>query len=324
MKKGYSIVEILIVIAIMGILAGGILTAYRFIAKENAQRHLVAKQESDVNVLINQLLKDIESAGFGVDVDNLTLTSLSTETLQFPSLATREEALSGCWAVVDNSSKMITQFNDKNVLNYMGNNCQLNSNYWYVILNPLTKKKIEDSNLCQQGLCNCGYGGNTCESVFANTIIFFADDNHNYQYPQSFITTYSLTQTNLPKECASGTYNLVKTLGTSGYSGYQANQPVISCVFPSGFKVRAGIQSGGTIVYQDTVSSSDIQNWNLKLFRICLIMQIGARQNTATTQPQFSTDCGGGPTINSTWWNNTGRWYRWKVIEQDIPLRNYQ
>lgn len=34
MKRGYSIVEILIVIAIMGILAAGILSAYRFIARK--------------------------------------------------------------------------------------------------------------------------------------------------------------------------------------------------------------------------------------------------------------------------------------------------
>jgi len=309
MKRGYSIVEILIVIAIMGILAGGILTAYRFIAKENVQRHLVAKQESDVNVLINQLLKDIESAGFGIDVDNLTLASLSTGTVQFPSLATREEALSGCWAVLNNGSLTIQS------KNFLGQDCQFPS-AWYVVLDPMSKKIITKSGQCVDSLCS--------DLTGMSGLAFFATTKSTYQYPQSFIITYSLTQTNLPKECASGTYNLVKTLGTSGYSGYQANQPVISCVFPDGFKGRAGIQSGGTIVYQDTVSSSDIQNGNLKLFRICLIMQIGARQNTATIQPQWSTDCGGGPTIDSTWWNNTGRWYRWKVIEQDIPLRNYQ
>jgi len=309
MKKGYSIVEILIVIAIMGILAGGILSAYRFIAKENAQRHLVAKQESDVNVLINQLLKDIESAGFGIDVDNLTLASLSTGTVQFPSLATREEALSGCWAFLKNGSLTIQS------KNFLGQDCQFPS-AWYVVLDPMSKKIITKSGQCVDSLCS--------DLTGMSGLAFYATNNNNYQYPQSFMVKYNLSSTNLPKECASGTYNLVKTLGTSGYSGYQANQPVISCVFPSGFKVRAGIQSGGTIVYQDTISSSDIQNGKFKLFRICLIMQIGARQNTVTTQPQFSTDCGGGPTIDSTWWNNTGRWYRWKVIEQDIALRNYQ
>lgn len=307
MKKGYSIIEILIVIAIMGILAGGILSAYRFIAKENAWSHLVAKQESDVAVLINQLVKDIESAGFGVDVDNLTLTSISTGTLQFPSLAGREERWSGCWAVLDNGRLTIKS------KNFLGQDCQF-PNAWYVVLDPLTKKNLCPST--QDYLCN--------DLSSMSGLVFYATENNNYRYPQSFMVKYSLTTTNLPKECATGTSNLAKTLGTSGYAGYQANQPIISCVFPGGFKVMAGKQQSGSIQYSDSVSSSDIQNRNLKLFRICLIIHVGGRQDTATTKPQFSSTCGGGPIINNTWWNNIGRWYIWKIIEQDIQLKNYQ
>ncbi|WP_353684267.1 type II secretion system protein [Thermodesulfovibrio sp. 3907-1M] len=308
MKRGYSVVEILIVIAIMGILAGGILSAYRFIAKENVTRHLVAKQEQDVSVLINQLLKDVDSAGFGVDIDNLcSETTISSGSLQFPSLASREERWSGCWAVL-NSGNLTIQSK-----NFMGQDCQFPS-AWYTVLDPVTKK-----SLCP---ANTGYLCNDLNNM--SGIAFYATTENDYTYPQSFMVTYALNQENLPKECARGTYNLVKTIGTSRYSGYQANQPVISCVFPNGFKVRAGIQSGGSITYQDSLSNSDIQNHNLKLFRICLILQVGSAQDTPSTQPQFSSDCGGGPTIDNTWWNNTGRWYRWKVVEQDIPLRNYQ
>lgn len=307
MKRGYSIVEILIVIAIMGILAAGILSAYRFIAKENVTKHIIAKQEADVGVLINQLLKDVESAGFGVDVDNLTSTTITSGILKFPSLASREEIWSGCWAVLDNGSLTIKS------KNFMGQDCEFPS-AWYIVLDSITKKNLCPSTL--DYLCN--------DLTGMSGLGFYATTNNDYKYPQSFMVSYSLTQTNLPKECAQGTYNLIKTTGTSGYAGYQANQPIISCVLPNSFKVRAGIQSGGSIIYQDSVSSSDIQSHNLKLFRICLILQVGGKQDTVTTKPQFSTDCGGGPTIDSTWWNNIGRWYRWKVIEQDIQLRNYQ
>ncbi len=313
----------------MGILAGGILTAYRFIAKENVTRHLVAKHEQDVAVLINQLLKDVESAGFGIDIDTLNSeTKIIDNTLVFPSLATREEERSGCWAAVvkekdEEKYKLHSAILDENTesKNYMGEYCDLNpKDYWYVILNPSDKK-----NKCEGGsLCQCGIDVIYCDEQYKNTIAFYATKRNDYQYPQSFIVTYSLTQDNLPKECAPGTYNLAKTLGTQGKPGYQANQPVISCVFPNGFKVRAGIQSGSSISYQDSVSSDNIEKHNLKLFRICLILQVGGRQDTSSAQPQFSTDCGGGPTIDTAWWNNTGRWYRWKVIEQDIPLRNYQ
>lgn len=297
-QKGYSIFEVLIVVAIMGILAGGIISAYRFIAKESVTRHLVAKQEADVAVVINQLVKDIETAGFGIDADSLTLTTITSDTLRFPSLASRAERWSGCWAVLNNGS-LTSQSK-----NYLRQDCEFPS-AWYVVLALLDKE-----NLCPSGL------DYMCDDLSEMTgVAFYATDNDDYRYPQSFMVTYSLTQINLPRECASGTYNLVKTLGTSGSPGYQANQPVISCVFPNGFKVRAGI--GAPPTYQDSVSS------NLKLFRICLIMQVGGREDTPTAQPQFSESCGGGPTIETNWWNNTGSWYRWKVIEQDIVLRNY-
>ncbi|MDI1471136.1 prepilin-type N-terminal cleavage/methylation domain-containing protein [Thermodesulfovibrio sp. 1176] len=315
-NNGYSIIEILIVIAIMSILAGGIFSVYRFIAKETAWRHYVAKNEMDVSVFLNQIIKDIETSGFGIDSLNLTRASLSSETvggksfskLTVPGLAFRAERWSGCWAELNNGS--ITN-RSKNLL---GQNCQF-PNEWYVVLEPYTKK-----NLCPQ---NTDY---LCNSLSGMTgLVFYATNNNSYKYPDSFMLTYGVNQTNLPKECASGTYNLVKTLGTIGQPGYQANQPVISCIFPRGFVVRVGIDSGTSINYTNNLSSAHIQNKNLKLFRICLITQVGYKQDTSATEyPQFSSDCGGGPTIDTTWWNNTGRWYRWKVIEQDIPLKNYQ
>lgn len=315
-NKGYSIIEILIVLAIMGILAGGIFSAYKFIAKETAWKHYVAKNEMDATVFLNQIIKDIESAGFGIDSSNLTTTSLSSETvggaifskLTVPGLAFRAERWSGCWAEINNGT--ITNKSK----NFLGQDCQF-PNEWYVVLEPYTKK-----NLCPQ---NTDY---LCNDLSGMTgLVFYATNENSYRYPASFMLTYGVNQTNLPKECAPGTYNLAKTLGTSGQPGYQANQPVISCVFPGGFVVRAGIDSGTLINYTNNLSSSYIQNKNLKLFRICLITQVGYKQDTlATEYPKFSSNCGGGPTINNTWWNNTGRWYRWKVIEQDVPLKNYQ
>lgn len=314
-NKGFSIVEILIVVAIMGILSAGIFSAFRFVAKESAWRHYVAKNEMDADVLINQILKDIEAAGFGIDSDKLTTASLNTESiggnyfskLTVPGLSFRAERWSGCWAELNNGS--LTNRSK----NYMGQDCQF-PNDWYVVLEPYTKK-----NLCPSGtnyLCN--------DLSNLSGLAFYATNNNSYKYHHSFMLTYHINQTNVPKECAPGTYNLAKTLGIEGEPGYQANQPVISCVFPGGFKVRAGLASGSILNYSDTLTSSHIQNKNLKLFRTCLIAQIGYKQDTESSQPQFSPNCGDGPTIDNTWWNNTGRWYRWRVVEINIPLKNYQ
>lgn len=306
-QDGYSIIEILIVIAIIAILAGGIFSAYNFIAKETAWRHLVAKQESETATIINQIIKDIESAGFGIDSLNLNSITINLGIISFPSLASRAEKWSGCWAELTNGSLTVMS------KNFLGQDCQF-ENDWFVVLEPYTKK-----NLCPQSsdyLCNdlSGMSG----------IVFFATKDNNYRYPESFMVTYSTTSQNLPRECAPNTLNIVKTLGIQGRPGYQANQPVASCIFPNGFRIRAGIQSGNTITYRDTLSNSDIENKNLKLLRLCLIIQIGYRQETISQQPQFSQECGSTLNIDNNWWNNIGRWYKWKVIETDISLRNYQ
>lgn len=313
-NRGFSIIEILIVIVIIGILSAGIFSVFRFIAKESTWRHYVAKNEMDADTLINQIIKDIESSGFGIDSTMLTTASLSTESisgnsfskLTFPGLAVRAEKWSGCWAVLDRGT-----LNNRSK-NYMGQDCQF-PNAWYVVLDPYSKK-----NLCPSGtdyLCN--------NLSNLSGLVFYATNNNSYKYPQSFMVTYNVTQTNPPKECASGTYNLAKTLGVEGQPGYQENQPVISCLFPGGFKVRAGLVTSSNLNYADTFTSSHIENKNLKLLRICLITQIGYRQDVQSSKPQFSSDCGGGPSIDNTWWNNTGRWYKWRVIETNIPLKNF-
>lgn len=331
-QKGFSILEILIIMVIMAILAGGIFSAYNFIARETAWRHFVAKHESDAIVITNQITKDIESAGFGIGAEELVNTSLSTNLVSttlpngqvlnaifsnytVPGLAFREEKWSGCWGELRNGTLTVRS------KNFLGKNCEF-VNDWYVVLDPYTKK-----NICPQSsdyLCN--------DYSNMDGIIFYATSDNSYKYHQSFMLSYSITSSNLPKDCAAGTFNLAKSLGTPGFPGYQSNQPVLSCIFPGGFRIRAGVVSGNTLTYTDSVSIDDIQNKRLKLFRLCLITQVGYRQESISTQPQFSQACGEGPNIDSNWWNATppatnyygGKWYRWKIIEQDIPLRNYQ
>ncbi|HHW20916.1 prepilin-type N-terminal cleavage/methylation domain-containing protein [Thermodesulfovibrio thiophilus] len=315
-QKGYSIIEILIVIAIMGILAGGILSAYKFIARENATRHFVAKQEQDAAVFINQIVKDIEAAGFGIDNNNLTLTSITSnsltgDTLTFPSVAARQEQWSGCWAALTNGSLTIKS------KNFMGQDCQFTS-AWYIVLDPVSKEIITQQDQCIDSLCSDLNG--------MTGLAFYATNDDRYNYPQAFMVSYYLTDNKLPKECAPANnkqkiYNLIKTLGTSGSNGYNA-EPIVSCVL--NFRIRAGMVQGGSIIYQDTFDSSDIELKKVKLLRLCMVLQIGVRQDSVTAPPNFSDNCAGGPAIDNSWWNDTGRWYRWKVIEQDIALRNYQ
>lgn len=378
--KGYSIIEILIVIAIAGILGAGLFAAYKFIAKENVTRVLTIKSDDEINSFLYQIIKDIETAGFGIEKytpsgtpgtlikgNNNEAGIMVGNSLAFYSLASREERYSGCWAIIvniklPNSNLPIPRLDIEDELttiegqstqnNYWGkfrknffwqpchlkdndnsdpaNPVKMKANYWYVIMDRAKNKKEVDG-LCSDGLCNCGSGNDIkCENYYStgddttkSYYAFFATQQNNYKYPQDFKVQYFIdTDMESPNICASGTYTLFKKVGSN------PKQQIISCIFPDGLRFRAGrIDNNGTIDY--TTSNQDIRDAitysKLKTLKMCLIVQIGGRQDVIASQkPQFSSDCGNNPNITDTWWNSTGRYYKWRVIERDIPLYNFQ
>jgi len=116
-----------------------------------------------------------------------------------------------------------------------------------------------------------------------------------------FAVRYYLSNANLPKECAPGTFNLLKQV-----NGDSTGQPIASCV--AVFRVRYFDGQGYT------TNIDDINN--LRAIRLCLLMQVGGKMDTQMDPPNRFEQCGD-ITINPEW-----RWYRWKLVEEDIPLRN--
>jgi len=130
-----------------------------------------------------------------------------------------------------------------------------------------------------------------------NTLIFTMGDRNRIE---DFAVRYFLNNTNL-RECAPGTFDLLKQV-----NGDAVAQPIASCV--AVFRVRYFDGQG----YNTTIS--DINN--LRAVRLCLLMQVGGRMDTQMDPPNGFEQCGN-ITINPEW-----RWYRWKLVEEDIPLRN--
>ncbi|RMG99683.1 MAG: type II secretion system protein, partial [Aquificota bacterium] len=197
MKKGFGLVEILVVMVILLIVGAGVFFAYRNIVGEAVVRSLVAKQEQDVNALVFQLKKDIASIGFGIDrsrlkqygtngiiecnrlnindfADSNTLIArceqdINREELYFLSLAGRQENLAGCWWFVDASGNLST-------------NSQNNNNEPAKIRNY----RLQDCPPLPTGRClildiykNQRYYGN-CPTNFANfrnTLVFAHDSS---------------------------------------------------------------------------------------------------------------------------------------------------
>jgi type IV pilus assembly protein PilW len=297
-RKGITLVELLVVMVIVALSAGGIFFAYRSLVKETIRQSLFAKNEQDVEVLLTSLRKDINGIGFGVPVDRLNLATPACngltafsgsnsvvglalncpsggDELYFLNLATRSLRNSGCWWVRDGSGTVATEGR-----RWTLEDCP-NS--------PPAGENLICLDMASKAIANCNS---------PNTLIFTMGDRTSIN---DFAVRYFLSNTNLPKECAPGTFNLLKQV-----YGDAAPQPIASCV--AVFRVR--YFDGQS--YDATIG--DINN--LRAVRLCLLMQVGGRMDTQMDPPDRFEQCGN-IVINNEW-----RWYRWKLVEEDIPLRN--
>jgi type IV pilus assembly protein PilW len=309
-NKGYTIFELLVVIALSLIVGAAFYTFYNTVIKENISKSTIAKQEQDAFILANQIVKDLSTIGFGVDVDRLKISDPDAcdlddinnpfltycsdqKQLAYLSLAGPEDQYAGCWGFIDSTGKLNTYIvNNNNTIplsySYLNKQCPPNAGN-YIRLNTL-KKLIETFT----------YNPNNPDPSKSNSYAFYVGNN---TYPNDFKIIYSLNNTNLPRECAQGTSNLQKTIGTS-------SSPVISCVLD--FQVK--------YVKTDNTVATSITNLNeLSAIKLCMIVQVGGRQSVPDNPPNYS-QAGGCDQFNYS--NNDWRYYRWAVIEQVIPLMN--
>jgi len=296
-RKGITLVELLVVMVIVALSAGGIFFAYRSLVRETIRQSLFAKNEQDVAVLLTSLRKDLQGIGFGVPVNRLNLGTPACngltafagsnsvvglafncpsggDELYFLNLATRSFRNSGCWWVRDGSGNVATEGR-----RWTLENCPNE---------PPTGERLLCLDMASKAIANCDS---------PNTLIFTMGDRNRIE---DFAVRYFLNNTNLPRECAPGTFNLLKQVRGD------AEQPIASCI--AVFRVRYFDGQG----YNGVVD--DINN--LRAIRFCLLMQVGGRMDTQMDPPNGFEQCGN-IVINPEW-----RWHRWKLVEEDIPLRN--
>ena len=300
-RKGITLVELLVVIAIVALSAGGIFFAYRSLVRETIRQSLFAKNEQDVEVLLTSLRKDLQGIGFGVPVDRLNIGTPACNGLT---------AFAGSNSVVGLALNCPSGGDEIYFLNLATRSFR-NSGCWWVRDgsgnvgtegrrwtfedcpnnlpdNPPAGENLLCLDMASKAIANCNSG---------NVLIFTMGDRTSIN---DFAVRYYLSNANL-RECAPGTFNLLKQV-----SGDSTGRPIASCV--AVFRVRYFDGQG----YNTTIG--DINN--LRAIRLCLLMQVGGRMDTPMEPPDRFEQCED-ITINPEW-----RWYRWKLVEEDIPLRN--
>ncbi len=301
-QSGYTLMEILFVITILGVLSALIVSTYYNFAKESRTQRISIQQSREIANLQNYLRKIIGSIGFGIRADylkeaqnlncnnsqsfisqnasiglasNCTTEGTKYDELYFRSLYADGDKLAGCWWVVIQRER-VSMAVDK-----LGQDCVLPSNASCTVLGS----NKEFMNIMQ---CNdpnpCG-GETLC-------YLFYGPDQPNKSAFRLYLSAYGSDSGDSAqkRKCAPGAAKLM----LQQYDG--TSQPFFDCV--------------GGMKFQIEKTSHKIQGlW------VCLLVQESGKMSTPIEVP-IESACGNFE-VREAW-----SFYRWRIIEEYIPLKN--
>jgi len=293
--SGYTLTEILILIALIGIFSAGFFSFFSGMLRTERQARFTIKTEADVSALRTFLKKELQSIGFGISADYLKTTSGNcsndavisgnSSQLCYLSLASRQTKWAGCWWIIDSSGNVFT-----NATSRFGGNCPVPppGNHTCLFLNyDRSIREIAD-----------------CTKTTPSTVSFYLDGT----YPSDFLVKmYNSTTSDRPdKQCHPKLENSTLILEINN-----SPQPIISCVLD--FRIRYIDKSGNSL---NTLPSS-LQD--LAGIRVCLIVQAGGNGTIRYQESLTYSERCGGDTITLS---GDYRFYPFKVIEEEVSLPN--
>jgi len=304
--SGYTLTEILILIALIGIFSAAFFSFFSGMLRTERQARFTIKTEADVSALRTFLKKELQSIGFGISADYLktnpgvcsasAVISGNNTTLCYLSLASRQTKWAGCWWIIDSSGNVFT-----NATSRFGGLCPILSDQ--EIRGDMCLFLDNNRLIKGNGIYRCN------DTSQARISVVFYLDRGTPSYPLDFWVKlfWSNSTTNIPdKSCHPNLQRSTLQLETK-----DNNQPVISCVLD--FRIRYIDKSGNPL---NTLPSS-LQD--LAGIRVCLIVQAGGRGRISYQESLTYSERCGGDTITLS---DDYRFYPFKVIEEEVSLPN--
>lgn len=290
MRRGVSLIELLVVMVLTFILGAGIFALYRSIVGSAAEESSIMKNQAQLNFVVDNLARLLSSAGFGIernklDYGNGNVIDLQNNSLTILTRASTQNANAGCWGIIDENGAFQLQTAPADPLPVSfttGRNCPSNPGQYSVRIS------IEDKSP------NCSRNCLAFLNIPTNTV------------------SLSLSNQNLQPLCLQGTQRLM--LDMNGSSG-----DIVSCVGHLRFRYLRG--QNGVVVAQDQPPPYN----ELVGVRLCMMVQLSesAPVRSANTEPTYTERCGGGsltqlnPALQNTWMNR-----KWSTVELDIFMPN--
>jgi type IV pilus assembly protein PilW len=319
-RKGVTLTELLVVLAIFSFIIAGVYGVYISQVKHTTREHRIAESEMELEIFKNFIERDIAMAGYGIADDydfnsdgdqDFTPISISatndpdTLTLMGTALGRLSRSSQG-WSYIMTSTPTFQTWGD------VREDVQTNDRVIYMEPNTKTLLASGESWLFT-------YPESPTTEI--GTLVYGLNESN---INQPFYTVQYTLGGITPAFCSPGTQNLIRTETPGG-----AN-PVLDCVLD--FQVAFGLDTNedGTIDLWDNggVQSSSYDNKGLrdrlKQVRVYMLVQLGMRDPDYTysnPDPILVGDAvlGVGRKITLT---PEQRRYRWKVISLSITPKN--
>jgi len=304
-QRGTSLVELLIAMAMFGIILGVMFTLYATMLHTATSTRKIAKVEGEITSTVWSLFKEVESAGYGVPANSsggscTPEISYSSGVLNVYSTNTgpqtsATQTAAGSWSYITTGCT-VSGFNNGDTVS---------------IIDPSNKSSLGTTTVTGGTL-------NGCLTTWPGNMAYLSPAAGCYD------TTYTLSATTT-KTCASGTQQLMRS---SVAVGTVANyQPMLDCVLAVSC-IFGCIDTSGNVTWQTGNTCPLLNsngNYNPRFIRIGLVEQDSNQNEYAGPQPQPGITLFSDTSVPySVSLNATQETYRWRTIERTISLRNLE
>jgi len=324
---GFSLVELLAAIALVSIILAIIFPQFASIVRYSASTRKAVKTQSDVFSDLEQMFKEISSAGFGLPVTNANLSESvcvragnSAVVIDGKSLTVRSAGLgnktgAGRWGVVDESVSVLMSVS--NVLPPPDGSYVMVIDTVDASLRKLAIFKVVNSSGTLQLQTVKKYAP---DDVIKHKIAYWIPTYSNSNICECYETTFyldSYSSSNKPSMCAEGTSVLKRDQDPPDGGG---TSPVLDCVKELEFRVGC-VDSNGKITWSTSCGPSQ----KLKMVRLGMVVQSGVREKEEVfpySNLSLFGDLGSGSVIVTL--EREERHYRWITAEKIISLPNVE
>ncbi len=297
-KKGVSLVELIITFAVFSIIMSMVYSVYNTFLKHAATQRKAAKTEMDLVNVAWPLIKEIQSAGFGVPSAGTcsSYIDVSGNELTIHSAAAGDSQHAGKWSYVGSSCSVTGLPASENV----------------AVINNLDKSRLVYTTVTGTNTLSV-----TCDEKYVNQIAYWIPNSS----PGCYETKYALRPyspaSEKPAMCANNTMKLSRSASTSAATNFQ---PMLDCALSLDYRFGC-IDTSGNLAWR---TDKNCGTAKLRLVKVGMVIQNSPRRDSQVPATITLFEDLGAALQNTITLTADQRYYKWRKIEQTITLRNLE